>query len=38
MQWLLARRYRVPVVSVRDALYDMMFDDNAMKAALGLTR
>jgi hypothetical protein len=26
------------MVSVRDALYDEMYDDNAMQAALGLTR
>jgi hypothetical protein len=38
MQWVLARRYRIPVASVRDALYDTMLDDNAMKAALGKTK
>jgi hypothetical protein len=38
MQWVLARRYRIPMVSMRDALYDLMYDDNKLKAALGVTR
>jgi hypothetical protein len=38
MQWVLARRYRIPVASVRDAFYDIMLDDNAIKAALGVTK
>ncbi|WIA43842.1 hypothetical protein OEZ86_010257 [Tetradesmus obliquus] len=38
MHWLLARRYRIPMVSVRDALYDVMFNDTALQAAVGVTR
>jgi hypothetical protein len=38
MHWMLARRYRIPMVSVRDALYSIMFNDSALQAALGVTR
>jgi hypothetical protein len=38
MQWVLARRYRIPVASVRDAFYDIMLDDDAMKEAVGVTK
>ncbi|KAF6264558.1 hypothetical protein COO60DRAFT_70863 [Scenedesmus sp. NREL 46B-D3] len=38
MHGMLARRYGVPLVSVRDALYDVMWDDAALKSALGYGR
>ncbi|WIA20182.1 hypothetical protein OEZ85_006030 [Tetradesmus obliquus] len=35
---ILAKRYGVPMVSVRDALYDVLFYDDVAKAKLGMTR
>ncbi|KAF6261146.1 hypothetical protein COO60DRAFT_1625477 [Scenedesmus sp. NREL 46B-D3] len=35
---ILAKRYGVPMVSVRDALYDIMFNDDVARAKLGMTR
>ncbi|WIA23834.1 hypothetical protein OEZ85_013495 [Tetradesmus obliquus] len=38
MHAVLARRYGVPMVSVRDALYNMMWDESALRSALGYGR
>ncbi|KAF6258083.1 hypothetical protein COO60DRAFT_1520697 [Scenedesmus sp. NREL 46B-D3] len=38
MHGMLARRYGVPLVSVRDALYDVMWDDAALKSRPVWTR
>lgn len=38
MHGLIARRYNIPMVSVRDALYDIMLDDQVTKSLLGYTR
>jgi hypothetical protein len=38
MHAVLARRYRVPMVSVRDVFYDYMYNQEAMQADLvGIT-
>lgn len=38
MQYVLARRYGIPMVSARDAFYDAMFDDALAQQQLGYTR
>ncbi|WIA40473.1 hypothetical protein OEZ86_013829 [Tetradesmus obliquus] len=38
MHAVIAKRYNVPMVSVRDALYNAMFDDALLLPLLGLTR
>jgi hypothetical protein len=34
----IAHHYGIPVASIRDALYDVMFDDQLLLAAVGMTR
>lgn len=38
MHAVITKRYSVPMVSVRDGLYDIMFNDTAMSSIIGLTR
>ncbi|WIA19608.1 hypothetical protein OEZ85_005546 [Tetradesmus obliquus] len=38
MHAALARRYRLPMVSVRDVFYDYMYNQTAMQAELGFTK
>jgi hypothetical protein len=37
-QTVIAHRYGIPMASIRDALYDVMFDDQLLLAATGKTR
>lgn len=38
MHYMLARRYGIPMISARDALYDIIFDDALALQQLGYTR
>jgi hypothetical protein len=37
-QTQIAHRYGIPVVSIRDALYDVMFDNEKLLAATGMAK